>query len=97
MNEHDKLLAKLGSLNEPRESRLSALLRIHRVINDYFTRATTELLSTDLDLLEELIMEKPDTRIERAIEASDNDGGSASDAIQDMLAILRGDDMGDDD
>jgi hypothetical protein len=33
-------------------------------------------------------------RIERAIEASDNDGGSASDAIQDMLAILQGDDDG---
>lgn len=28
--------------------------------------------------------------IDRAIEASDNDGGSASDAIQDMLHILRG-------
>ncbi len=30
-------------------------------------------------------------RIMAAIEASDNDGGSASDAIQDMLGILRGD------
>ena len=57
----DKLRAKInglagGVLAPPRESRLAALLRIHRVVNDHFTMATTGLLTTDLDLLEELIM-----------------------------------------
>lgn len=59
MNEHDNLREKLGSdtiTDAPREGRLAALLRIHRVVNDHFTIARTELLTTDLDLLEELIM-----------------------------------------
>jgi hypothetical protein len=55
-NEHSKLREKLGDVVPPRESKLAALLRVHRVINDHFVSAETELLTTDLDLLEELIM-----------------------------------------
>ncbi len=67
-NEHDRLREKLGTdaiANAPREGRLAALLRIHRVVNDHFTIAQTELLTTDLDLLEELIMSEGRARLEK--------------------------------
>lgn len=61
---------------------------------------TWKCITLSISQLEDLLSEarymrsaasRLETRIQRAIEASDNDGGSAGDAIQDMLAILRSD------
>lgn len=51
---------------------------------------TGDIIWPESAVLRELQREVDDLRerIERAVEASDTDGGSASDAIQDMLAIL---------
>ena len=55
---------------------------LERVVADHEGHNCVELLVRELRM-----------RIDQAIEASDNDGGSANDAIQDMLQILTGDDQ----
>jgi hypothetical protein len=51
--------------------------------------ATVELVWRERDQLR-IKVERLENRISAAVDASDNDGGSASDAIQDMLSILHG-------
>lgn len=54
-----------------------------------------ELMSADGVRALRVRAEAAEAAIALAIDASDNDGGSANDAIQDMLGILRGDEVED--